>query len=117
MSPDPFMPADRFSVELSGPVEVTSTITAGIPSVTVTQGPARWTVYDLASLNLLVDAFARAAVELEILQAERGECGVCGLPDRPLCDTVPKWINDGDERVSVARCFDCTQVADARSAA
>lgn len=114
---DPFTPADRFSVELSGPVEVTSTVTAGVASVTVTQGPARWTFYDRASLDAHLDGMMQASIVLEVAQAERGECGVCGKPDVPLCDTVPKWINDGADRESIARCFDCASEIDARDAA
>lgn len=114
---DPFTPSDRFSVELVGPVEVTSTVTAGIASVTVTQGPCRWTFYDRASIDAHLDGIMRAAVVLEVAQADTGECGVCGKDDVPLCDTVPKWINDGADRESIARCFACCEEMDTKASA
>lgn len=116
MTPDPFTPSDRFQVDLVGPVEVTSTVTAGIASVTVTQGPAKWTFYRRQSIDALIDGLMEASAVLEVAQSDRGECGICGRDDVALCDTVPKWLNDS-ERESVARCFDCSQEIGERSVA
>lgn len=113
---DPFQPADRFSVELTGPVEVTSTITAGIASVTVTQGPCRWTFYDRASIDAHLDAVMRAHFVLEVAQAERGQCGVCRKEDQPILDSVPYWIETGSDR-EVPRCFACAEEADTKASA
>lgn len=116
MSADPFTPTDRFSVELVGPVEVTSTVTAGIASVTVTQGPCRWTFYDRASIHAHLDAVMRADVVLEVAQADTGECGVCGREDVPLLDTVLRRLND-DERETCPRCFSCAEEMDTKASA
>lgn len=113
---DPFTPSDRFAVELVGPVEVTSTVTAGIASVTVTQGPAKWTFYDRQSIDCLIDGLMEASAVLEVAQSDRGTCGVCRNENVPLLDTVPYWLDQEIDR-EVPRCFDCASEADERSVA